>query len=422
MKHKIVHLSCGKKSDKASKIFELLKQKIKGQDPVISNFVKYIEGLTSGLRRGNTPVYKGLFLGLPNVGKRVFIESLAEILFGDRKYYSEIPCGAFNPETVMAVPALLSRAEIDLPLLLRNKEYCRISMGRNNLQEKLGKKQTELFGLCKAANNEASAPEELKQKIGDTTRQCVNLVNAINLLGQKMDSYKPNNAVSIVVFSDFERSCPAMVSIIQRVLRDGYVRFESGEEVDLTNSIVIVTSTIISDVIIEEVKKLKKGKLGFGPLSQEQIEKMDRAIYDRLLDADKLYQSSMEFSVENISLDFLSSFDRISIFRPLFKDSLREIFDLELHKFCDELLEASFPITLKISDEVKNFIVNESSDHIEFGASTLLAKFDKYIRREVARLKNLGEIVKADIVSVDLEKGKVVFSKEIAEDVPGDAQ
>jgi ATP-dependent Clp protease ATP-binding subunit ClpA len=423
MKRKMVRLSYGEKSETASKLFELLKQRVKGQDPVISNFVKHLEGLTSGLRRGNTPVYKGLFLGLPNVGKRLFIESLAEILFGNRKYYSEISCGAFNPETVSIVPALLSRAEIDLPLLLRDKDYRRMSAGQNNLQEKLGKKQAELFKLCQDADNEALAPEELKRKIAETTKHCVNLIKAINTLGKKMDDQKPKNAISIVVFSDFERSCPAMISIIQRVLRDGYVHFETGEEVDLTNSIVIVTSTVISDVILDEMKELRKGKLGFEPSNKEHVEKMDKAIYDRFAnDTKKIYKSSMAFATENISLDFLSSFDRISIFRPLFEDSLNEIFDLEFTKFVNELQEASFPISFEISDKVKSFIVGESIDHPEFGASTLLAKFDKYISREVARLKNRKEIKEEDTVFVDVENGKVVFSKKVAEKENSDEQ
>ncbi len=422
MKRKMIRLSRGEKSDKASNLFAMLKERIKGQDPVIGNFVKCFEGLTSGLRRRNSPIYKGLFLGLPNVGKRLFVESLAEIFFGNSKYYSEIPCGAFNMETVAAVPAMLSRAEIDLPLLLRNKDYCRIFNGQKKLQEILEKKQAELFRLCNTANDSAVGSDELRQKLGDTTKHCINLVDAINVLEEKLNSYKPQNSLSIVVFSDFERSCPGMLSIIQRVLRDGYVRFENGEEVDLTNSIVIVTSTISSDVIMEEVRGLKKGRLGFEPPSKEQIEKMDKAIYDRLSDAKKIYKSSMQFAVENISLDFLSSFDRISVFRPLFKDSLNEIFDLELNKFYTELVNASFPISLRISDEVKNFIVNESLDRLEFGASTLLAKFDKYIRREMARLRNRKEIKEADIVCVDLDGKDVVFSKQCEEEKPGDVK
>jgi|GEM_PF-1727410 len=416
MKNKLISLSRGENSEQASKLFKLLKERVKGQDPVIGSFVKYFEGLLSGLRRPNTPIYKGLFLGLPNVGKRVFVESLAEVLFGNKKYYSEISCGAFNPETVAAVPAMLSRAEIDLPLLLRDKDYVRIFNGQKKLQEKLEKLQGELFRLCNQAKDASVNSEELKQKIAEATKYSVNMVNAINLLDKKLESYKPDSALSIVVFSDFERSCPAMLNIIQRVLRDGYVRFENGEEVDLTNSIVIVTSTVISDVIMEEVRELKKGRLGFEPPNKEQIEKMDKAIYDKFADAKKIYKSSMQFAVENISLDFLSTFDRISIFRPLFKDSLSEIFDLEIKKFYSELLNASFPISLKISDKVKDFIVNESSDRPEFGASTLLAKFDKYIRREVSRLKNRKEIQKADILSVDLENENVVFSKECDEE------
>lgn len=417
MERKIIGLSQGKRSVQASELLEVLKSRIKGQDPVIYNFLKYFEGFISGLRRPNNPVYKGLFLGLPNVGKRLFVESLAEYFFGNNKYYSEISCGAFNPETVSMVPAMLARAEIDLPSLLRDRHYCTIAGGQKKLQENLGKVQAELFVFCKQANDDYINSEELKNNIAKTTKQCINIFKAINVLQKRLDKFRPENPISIVVFSDLEKSCPTMLNIIQRILRDGRICFENGEEVDLTNSIVIVTSTIISEVVMEEIEKLsKKGSLGFTPSNKEEIEKMDRAIYDRFTDTKKIYRSSIKFAVENISLDLLSLFDRISIFRPLFKDSLKEIMDVELEKFCEELGSVSFPISLEVSEEVKDFIVNESLDRPEFGAATLLAKFDKHIRREVARLKNLEEIKENDLVLVKLEKNKVVFSRAIRKD------
>ena len=415
MEKKIFSLSSDEKSAQASKLSGFLRSKIKGQDPVINNFIKYLEGFISGLRRQDKPVYRGLFLGLPNVGKKLFIESLAEALFGNKDYYSEISCGAFNLETVSAVPAMLVRAEIDLPALLKDEGYIRIFDGQRKLHNRLVKLQSDLFNLCMQVNKDNVNSEELNLKIGDVTKTCINLSKAINLLEERMNTYRSNSTLSIVVFSDFERSCPGMLNIIHRVLRDGCVRFENGEEVDLTNSIVIVTSTIISDVIMEEINKLKKDELGFKPPNKEQIEKMDKAIYDRLADTKKIYRSSMEFAIENLNLSFLSSFDRISIFRPLFEDALKDIFDLELKKFYTELFNISFSISLKISKEVKNFIVRESLDRPEFGASRLLAKFDKYIRREVARLKNRNEIKAGDILYVIIKDNSVVFSKESEE-------
>lgn len=407
----MIGLSHGEKSKSTLELFNFLKNRIKGQDPVIDSFSKYFEGLISGLRRPNSPVYKGLFLGLPNVGKRLFVESLAEYIFGNNKCYSEISCGAFNVETVSAVPAMLARAEIDLHSLMRDKNYCVIANGQNKLREKLEKIQIELYELCKQANDDSVNSDELKKKIGETAKKGANFVSAINVLEAKLKKYNPGSPLSIIVFSDFERSCPAMLNIIQRILKDGKVRFEGGEVVDLTNSIVIVTSTFVSQVVIEEIENLSKGRLGFEKHTEQEIEKLDKAIYDRLTDSKKIYKSSIKFAIDNISLDFLSLFDRISIFRPLFKDSLKEILEVELKKFYVELRASSFKISIQLSDEVKEFIVKESLDRLEFGASTLLGKFDKYVRREVARLRNRKEIKQRDIISIDLKDNKVFFSR-----------
>ncbi|MHB9019528.1 MAG: AAA family ATPase [Minisyncoccota bacterium] len=421
MKNDMISLS-KKESVSALALSKFLKDRIKGQDPVIDSFLKYFESFISGLRRPSSPIYKGLFLGLPNVGKRLFVESLAEYLFGNNKCYSEISCGAFNVETVSAVPAMLARAEIDLHSLLRDKNYCVIANGQNKLREKLEKVQIELYGLCKQANDDSVNSEELKKKIGETAKRGSNFVSAINVLEAKLKKYNSESPLSIVVFSDFERSCPAMLNIIQRILKDGKVRFEGGEEVDLTNSIVIVTSTFVSQVVMEEIESLTKGRLGFEKNNEDNIKKFDKAVYDRLTDSKKIYKSSMRFTIENISLDFLSLFDRISIFRPLFKDSLKEILGLELKKFCKELKSASFPILLEVSEEVENFIVKESSDRPEFGAATLLNKFNKYIRSEVARLRNCKEIRRRDAISVMLEADKVVFSRKLRKNESASAE
>ena len=413
---KLIRLSSKKRSEKASKLFDLLKERVKGQDPVISNFVKYIESWNSGLRRGNSPIYKGLFLGLPNVGKKLFVESLAEILLGHKRYYAEIPCESITPENVDHVPSLLSRMSCgDLHLLMKDDEYRQMFNVRGQLQEKLNKVQEELFQLCCAVSDESADPEELRIELIKATRCAKSLVKAVNESGERLNAYRPKGVLSIIVFSNLERCCPAMFGIIKRVMRDGYVRFESGEVVDLTNSIIIVTSTFISDVIMEELEKSTDSncgkKMGFSVPAPIEMEKMDKAVYDRLA-TKGMYKSSLRLAEENLSLDFLSSFDRISIFRPLFKDALSEIFNLELNKFHAELAGASFPILLKISDDVKNFIVSESLDHPEFGAARLVAKFDKYIRREVARLKNLEELAVGDVVQVSLENKEIIFSRE----------
>jgi len=402
-----------KRSEESSKLFKFLTDRIKGQGPVVSNFLKYFEGFTSGLRRPNSPIYKGLFLGLPNTGKRLFVESLAEYLFGDKTFYSEISCGAFDSESVAMVPAMLARAELDLPLLLKNKDYCELMANRENIGKNLTKLQRDLFQLCAQVNDDSANFDVLKKEIGAVTKNCIDLSKAGTDLDEKLGGLKLDRPVSIVVFSDFEKSCPAMLNIIQRVLKDGRVSFESGEEVDLTNSIVIVTSTIIAEAMMEVLDANNdKTKVGFIPPGKEAIEKMDKAIYDKLVDLQKIYKPSIRFAVENIRPDLLSLFDRISIFRPLFQDSLREIVDLELAKFRKELKSAHLSISLKVGDEVKDFIAKESSDRPEFGASTLLAKFDKYIRRELARLRNCKEVKRGDVLSVNLECGKVVFSRE----------
>ena len=423
MENKRIGLSRKERGTRAKAVLSFLKSRIKGQNPILKSFVKCIEAWESGLRRQDKPIYRGLFLGLPKVGKRLFVESLAECLFGDKAAFTEIRCGCFNEETAASVPDLLCEQRLQLPLLAKETEFIARTKKLQGIQEATMETQGKIIALGYASIGEAHVddpdvspelpmdlPSSGKRKPMDAallvkelaalTEQHRAQVAAMGEFQDVMIRLRMANPVSIVLFSDIDRSCRGLFHVIQQLLETGKAVFPGGREVDLTNSFVFATSTENSEIIIELLKKrAKKGdKLGFVFRREEDLERLDQEIYNAV------YKDSLrDMKEDHIHLGQLSQFDRVSVFRPLFRDSLGEILERELQKFQTELA-SSFPVILHMSGEVKEFLLDESEDKPELGASTLLAKMDKYIRREVSRLVMLGEVDEGDEIFAELAK------------------
>lgn len=101
----------------------------------------------------------------------------------------------------------------------------------------------------------------------------------------------------------------------------------------------------------------------------------------------------------------------MSVFRPLNEDVMRMILDSELTRFQESILK-SFPVVIRISEEVKQFILKEAMDSRQEGARLLRHKIDSYLRESFSRLKLRGEIKPGeDTLDVVLENGKIVFYK-----------
>jgi len=91
---------------------------------------------------------------------------------------------------------------------------------------------------------------------------------------------------------------------------------------------------------------------------------------------------------------------------------MRMILESELARFQESIIKF-FPIAIRISEEVKLYILKEAMDRRQEGARLLRHKIDSYLREPFSRLKLRGEIkAKEDVLDVILEDGKIVFYKQ----------
>jgi ATP-dependent Clp protease ATP-binding subunit ClpC len=120
----------------------------------------------------------------------------------------------------------------------------------------------------------------------------------------------------------------------------------------------------------------------------------------------------MDEAKKTFKPEFLNRLTEIVIFRPLVKESMRAIVDLELKKVIDRLKEKK--LKLKISDEVKEFLIEKGYDS-KLGARPLRRAVEKYLEDSLAEEVLSGSLRKNKIIHVlitDEEEPSLYFSQD----------
>ncbi|MFT5144824.1 MAG: ATP-dependent Clp protease ATP-binding subunit ClpC, partial [Thalassolituus oleivorans] len=180
---------------------------------------------------------------------------------------------------------------------------------------------------------------------------------------------------SVVLLDEIEKAHPDVFNILLQVLDDGQLTDGLGRKVDFRNAIIIMTSNIGA----RDIKNLGKG-IGFEQ-GVESIEKDYKAL-----------KSTVEDALKRVfNPEFLNRIDDVIVFHPLEKKHIHEI----IHLMASDLFRraAELGITVKLSDEAKNFLVEKGYDP-KFGARPLRRAIQKYIEDPMAEAilgHNLGD-------------------------------
>lgn len=175
---------------------------------------------------------------------------------------------------------------------------------------------------------------------------------------------------SVVLFDEVEKAHPDVFNVLLQVLDDGRLTDSQGREVDFKNTIIILTSNLGSQYILD----------GIGEDGEITDEARD--------DVDRLLKSSFR-------PEFLNRLDEIVFYKPLTKENIFGIINLQSADLAKRLKEKQ--LTLDITDEAKQFIVDESYDPA-FGARPI----KRYIQR------NLEVLIARAILEDRLKQGDTI--------------
>lgn len=185
---------------------------------------------------------------------------------------------------------------------------------------------------------------------------------------------------SVVLFDEIEKAHPDVFNILLQILDDGRVTDSQGRTVDFKNTIIILTSNLGSEYLLESTEK-------YGDITEETKDNID-----------KLLKS-------HFRPEFLNRLDEIVIYKPLKKEEISKIVDLMLEKLKNRL-EDKF-LHLVISDKAKEFIIDNGYDPI-FGARPLKRFIQSHVETLIAKAILANNFESGTTLKVDVEDDKLV--------------
>ncbi len=186
---------------------------------------------------------------------------------------------------------------------------------------------------------------------------------------------------SVVLFDEIEKAHPDVFNILLQVLDDGRITDSQGRTVDFKNTIIIMTSNLGSDYILEGIQDN-------GEISEKAKDEVE-----------KLLKS-------NFRPEFLNRLDEIVFYKPLIKDEISKILEL-LIKDLDRRLEDK-QIKLELTQNAKDYLIDNGYDEI-YGARPLKRFVQKKLETLIAKKIIMQEILPNTIVIVDYKDDELLI-------------
>lgn len=211
---------------------------------------------------------------------------------------------------------------------------------------------------------------------------------------------------AVILLDELEKAHPDVLNILLQLLDDGRLTDAKGRTVDFKNSIIIATSNVGSQMILDTINSNKDTTPKVSGLIKMKGSKINHENFEN--EWAQLKNKLMDLLKTTFRPEFLNRLDDIIIFKPLEIEHLVEIVKLMLDKTI-RLLSAQ-GISINFSDKAIEQIAKLGYDP-QFGARPL----SRIIQREIGNPISMGilenKFIKDDIISVDFIKENFTFTK-----------
>ncbi|MBP1547775.1 MAG: ATP-dependent chaperone ClpB [Oscillospiraceae bacterium] len=187
---------------------------------------------------------------------------------------------------------------------------------------------------------------------------------------------------AVVLFDEVEKAHPDVFNILLQVLDDGRVTDSQGRTIDFKNTIIILTSNIGSDYILDGIDENNE-------LSSEAREQVNRLLKS------------------HFRPEFLNRLDEIVFYKPLSKKEIYPIIDLMLEKLRQRLDDKQ--LGLEVTENAKELIVKEGYDPV-YGARPLKRYIQSKMETLIARTMIAEDLESGSILRVDSDGEKMLIS------------
>jgi len=188
---------------------------------------------------------------------------------------------------------------------------------------------------------------------------------------------------AVVLFDEIEKAHPDVFNVLLQVLDDGRVTDSKGRTVSFKNAVVIMTSNIASQYLLEGIRD--------GEIPETVLRQVEQELR------------------RNFRPEFLNRIDDTVIFKPLSKQEIRKIVLLLVAELQTRVAERR--LTLSLTDAACDFIAETAYDPI-FGARPLKRFIQRQLETKVGRSLIAGDFPEGSRLLVDLKDGELVVTAE----------
>ncbi len=184
---------------------------------------------------------------------------------------------------------------------------------------------------------------------------------------------------AVILFDEVEKAHPDVLQILLQILEDGRLTDSLGRTVDFRNTIIIMTSNVGASLLQRQTT------MGFA------------AATGSFSDHEKMREKVLEEAKRVFKPEFLNRISDIIFFRPLSKDDLIKIVEIEIVKFAKRLDERK--ITLEFTPEAKTLLIEKGYDE-KYGARPLRRAIEHYLEDPLAESLLRGDVKDGENVLV----------------------
>ena len=407
------------------------------QPKAIQSFTTFFRGrmtvFFAGMHDRRKPIFVGLLAGSSGVGKTLTAQTMAGYLFGSPDAMTKVACAEYQePHKIAALigsppgyvgfwdpsdrngdrgaEPILSQKNID-----RHGFQAQRSLVSNNDPKDFDKKKKLLEKEAKEieAKIEAFFNEDDAGRKGKKGKKNEITEEDVEKLSQRYDEiqrelsefvYDPRKGYySVILFDEIEKANESLHRLLLEIMDTGHLTLSNGMTTSFRNSFIFLTSNAGSEDIGDV---LQDKSLGFK--KTQTVSDTDK----------KVYESAMRGIKERFPPEFMGRIGKnIIIFRPLSREFLDEIFDLQNSQFQHELILTSHvPIIIRIDKTLKDFVIIKALKHSELGARRMIAFFEQYVKEPIAKLMagdsiRAGDILKIAIQTMPNDKAKTLIER-----------
>jgi len=192
---------------------------------------------------------------------------------------------------------------------------------------------------------------------------------------------------SVVLLDEIEKAHPDVFNILLQVLDDGRLTDNKGRVANFKNTIIIMTTNIGSGIIQESFERMTDQN------AEVVMEETRKLVFELLR--------------KSVRPEFLNRIDEIIMFRPLSKEDIRKIVDIQFGHIKHRLEEAG--MSVEISDSALNYLAEVGFDP-QFGARPLKRAMQRLILNELSKQILSGKVSRDGMVGIDLDaNGEIEF-------------